>query len=554
MKKILAFWTWLRSEERVVWLEYGGLSFVVLLPLLAPGYILTLDLVFTPYFSWPTELTNTYPLQVLLWLVHWILPGDVIEKIILFFILLFSGVSMHRLMRRIDAKDMISLDTWRLAAYFAGIFYMINPFTYSRFMAGQWMVLLGYALVPFFIGALWELLVRPSWRSALAVALWAFCIVTVSLHHTGIILVLGVLAFASGAVAYRPRKEHVRRVIRFTLLSVCCLTALSLFWLVPAILGRGTIGHAVMSFDQAHFTAFATGARGALGAIGEVIRLQGFWAESRLLYVLPQAVVPAWGLIFLFVWAAATVGGVKAWHRHKAIVLFSAGCIGVGVILSATPLLSLIGQSVPFAAGYREPHKFASLIVLGYAALGAVGAALIAERVRRRLGALGGQAAIIVFLFLPLAITPTMLWGFAGQLSPQTYPSEWFETNRFLKEVAKNDRVLFLPWHQYTTYDFSGRLIANPGEKFFEVPVIASDEPEFRDVPPTIPNEEKRSITSALHHPGKLSGVLTQRGIGYILLAKEGDIGEYVYLDTMPGIRLLQENAKLKLYKVEGIK
>ena len=90
---------WIRSEKRLVWVEYSVLSFIILLPLLLPGYILTLDLVFTPNFAWPTELTNTYPLEMVLWIIHWILPGDVIEKIILFSILLLSGVGMHQLVR-----------------------------------------------------------------------------------------------------------------------------------------------------------------------------------------------------------------------------------------------------------------------------------------------------------------------------------------------------------------------------------------------------------------------------------------------------------------------
>src|SRR5690606_7555434 len=102
------------------------LSLAILLPLLLPGYILTLDLVFTPHLPWPHELTNTYLLEAILWLTNQILPGDVIEKIVLFLILLLSGVGMHRLVVSVKVRG-IPPESWRWGLYFAGIFYMVNP-------------------------------------------------------------------------------------------------------------------------------------------------------------------------------------------------------------------------------------------------------------------------------------------------------------------------------------------------------------------------------------------------------------------------------------------
>lgn len=541
---------WLESETHAVWLEYGGLSLIILLPLLLPGYILTLDLVFTPNFAWPADVTNTYPLQIMLWLAHWIIPGDVIEKIILFLILLLSGAGMHKLVRQLKFGPTISADTARIAAYFAGMFYMINPFTYSRFMAGQWMVLLGYALVPFFVATLLRLVAAPTRKTALQLTLWALAIITVSLHHAGILLLLSVLIAVIAMVKYWQKKTQLRCFLGYLFAGGLLVIAASSFWLLPAVLGQGSIVQVVASFDQTDAAAFATNGHGALGAIGQVIRLQGFWAESRQLYALPQSLMPMWGVVFLLLWALVIFGGVKAWRNSRTIVLVAAGCIIVGIILAATPVMLWLSQWLPFARGYREPHKFASLIVIGYSILGAFGTAYMLTWARKRFKENGSRAATIAFLLLPLALTPTMLWGFAGQLTPRAYPDEWYEMNKTLKATTANDRVLFLPWHQYAHYDFSERVMANPAEKFFEVPMIISDDPEFRHVSPTVPDDEKRAVSAALKHPADLPRVLASHNIHYILLAKEKNQGDYSYLDTLPGIHVLNKTTKLTLYRV----
>jgi hypothetical protein len=156
----------------------------------------------------------------------------------------------------------------------------------------------------------------------------------------------------------------------------------------------------------------------------------------------------------------------------------------------------------------------------------------------------------LVCSVLPFVITPTMLWGFSGQLSPRTYPGEWSEMNTFLKNKKDNKQVLFLPWHQYANYSFSGRLMANPAEMFFEVPMVISDDPEFRSVPPTQPNDEKQQIAALLKDKREFSATLTRLHVGYVLLAKEQEYTMYEYLNVTQGLHLIKENEKLKLYKV----
>ena len=129
---------------------YCGLALLVLLPLLRPGFILTLDMVFAPSINIPQYASG--PLYIFWGFLHvlnFALASSTIQKMILFAILFLSGFGMHRFLEKIGPRSLA--ENWKWGCYFGGILYMINPFTYSRFMAGQFAVLLGYALVPFLL-------------------------------------------------------------------------------------------------------------------------------------------------------------------------------------------------------------------------------------------------------------------------------------------------------------------------------------------------------------------------------------------------------------------
>lgn len=536
----------LHGSKKIIWITYSALALLILLPLLLPGYILTLDLVFTPNISWPDELSNTYPLEILLWLMGLIIPGDVVQKTILFAILLLSGIGMHFLIVSISPRG--AHNAWRLASYVAGIFYMINPFIYARFMAGQWMFLLGYALLPFFVRSLVYLSNEPSLRNGIRTGLWAVLIVSVSIHHIGMLVIIGMALTVAAVIRFRRAPNMLKRLIISSSVSIGIFIAISSFWLIPAVLGSSEISHSTAGFDKAHFEAFSTDGGGIIGKSANVIRLQGFWVESQQIFTLPQAITPGWGLFFLAVWAVVITGGISAWKHHRTIVGFATVCIIAGTLLSATPIIAWASTYLPFVAGYREPHKFAGLVALGFAILLAYGTAhiLAAKRTKSAVLALG-------LLLLPFIITPTMAWGFANQLSPRHYPAEWYETNEILNQTAANDtHVLFLPWHQYAPYSFSGRLIANPAEKFFEVSIIASNDPEFDNISPTSPDPVRQRIKALL--TDRLPNVakeLSTIGISHIVLANEQDVKEYQWLGRQPGVRKIHENNKLTIYSVE---
>lgn len=534
---------WFRERERTIWLEYGALSLVVMTPLLLPGYILTLDLVFTPHFPWPQALTNTAPLEATLWLFTRILPGDVIEKIILFAILILSGVGMHKLIRS------LAPDARRLAAYAAGILYAINPFTYDRFMAGHWLFLLGYALTPLAVRSFVALAIRPSVRQGMRAGGWTALIVALSIHHLLIIALIGLVAVVAG-IAYHRRTLPSLRTLAFSALACFGMFLfLSNYWLIPALFGGSPLAAAVTNFDATHFAAFATDGGSLIGRVANVIRLQGFWAEAQQLYTLPQHVIAGWGGLFLIVWVVIGVGMASLWRRSRMLACLIGVITITGIILASSQLILWLSSLAPPLAGYREPQKFAALAALGYAVLFGFGAARLASRIRHP--SMTPTVATIL-VTLPLLITPPMLWGFAGQLSPRHYPVAWHEANQYLIAATKpGEKTLFLPWHQYASYSFSERTIASPAAKFFEVPTVISDNPEFAGISPTIPSSQTARITALLaERSPHIIHELRQFGIRYILLAHEQDWRDYGWLAEHP-LRPVLQTDQLTLYYLE---
>jgi hypothetical protein len=536
---------------------YIVLALMVLLPLLKPGFVLTVDMVFTPKLPMPSSVTSSYLLHAMLHILNFVVPAEVLEKLILFAGFFLSGLGMDRLFTILRTKH--DAAAWRTGAYFAGIFYMINPFVYTRFMAGQYSFLLGYALLPFFVTALLRLLEQPNIRRGLLLAMWALLISIVSIHMTGIGgIAAGVLFLAA---AWRHRKTGTWITSRIVWLSgVLLVVALaSSYWLMPLILGHGTTAGILSSFTGADQRAFQTSA-GSLGLSGTVLALQGFWADSANLYLLPQDVFGWWLVPVLLMWAIVLAGCVWAWrHRRGSAIAWI--LIGVaGFILTVgsagtifAPLNRALYAHLPWFDGYRDSQKFSALLAITYAYFGGLGAMWTAKRLEARKA--GTYAA--VWLLLPLFCTPLLLWGADGQLHAQGYPSGWIRTNRLLSRLdTTHENVVFFPWHLYMPLSFGSGVVANPAPQFFAVPIISSQDPEIGGAHGYYTTPDARifamQIEPAAANNPNLAQSLRRIHVGYIVVAKEYDYKNYDYLQQVRDISQIESNNTVMVYKVNG--
>jgi len=539
---------WRYGKSKKTEIAYGLIALAVMLPLLGRGYILSLDMVFVPTLRVPDTVSSSYLFHALLAGLGHIMPSDIIQKIMLFSILILSGIGAHRLLKDLADKKPTTDTT---AAYVAGMLYMINPYTYSRFMAGQYSVLLGYAFLPFFARTLLQFLGAPGARTMFPVMLWAVLISIVSVHSIGLVAVLSITGLGLAVWQHRQHRSQLQTLCAYSLGGLLIAAALSSYWLVPLLLGSSETAQTIARFGTGDQQAFATLGGSVIGKLANVVRLQGFWAEAHGQYALPQDRMPAWGLVALAVWALVFAGGRRLWQqgRHAETALF--GSAALAAVLVSVSGLSAWLMHLPLLAGYREPHKFVGLVALTFALFTGLGAAAILARLTRRYGETTASAGAGILLALPLAFTPTMFWGFNGQLKPQSYPSDWSAMNQRLNHDSSNFQVLFLPWHLYMPFEFTGRQIANPARKFFDKPILVSDNPEFDDVSASS-DPVIRKLDKVLADATKrqdLGKQMSAHNIKYILLAKDSDYEKYQYLDNQQDLHLLQETTTLKLYR-----
>lgn len=529
-------------------LVYLGLSLLVMLPLLLHGYILTLDMAFTSHIRMPEEMSSSYLFYGLLHVLSFVIPSEILQKLVLLSILFLSGLGMHLLMRHVQNAKLNANEYALWGAYIAGALYMINPFTYSRFMAGQFAVLLGYALLPFFVRSLIVFFNVPTLQRSLNTSGWAALISIVSVHTLGPAALVTALGTAVYVWWHRRNRGIAVATVALVAAGVVLFVAASSYWLFPLLDGTSNQGRAAAQFTTHDQQAFATAGGTVIGKLGNVLQLQGFWAEAEGLFLLPQEQLPGWALVVLGFWTLVGIGAVQLWRNNRAPAIL----LTSSAVAATTIAITGIGSWLPWLAGFREPHKFVMLVALAFAVCAGCGAAAAFEWAKKR-GKIVFAVIGVCVLTLPILYTPTMAWGFSGQLSPREYPADWYAINEQLNRDPTNFRVLSLPWHLYMHYQFAGRVIVNPSENFFDKPTLASNELEFKHASPTFPDPDKRLLSThivprAATDPN-FGEELDSLNIKYVLLAKTYDYKSYEYLDKRPDLQLVTETQNLKLYR-----
>jgi hypothetical protein len=510
------------SWARLYW-PYALVSLGILLPLLTPGYVLTMDMVFVPHPPIPNEINASFPFYALLHYISYVIPGDVVQKLLLASILLGAGIGMDRLLRTLFTYPQ---SQWAITA--ASLFYMTSAFVYERMLMGQWAVVAGYAILPFVLEALLRFLRTPTWKHIWWLVAWTLLLSIMSVHALVPLTFAGLLLVGMN---YRQWRKFVYKLA----VGFVALLIASSYWLIPTIAGNNTIGAAVR--DGMDTQAFAT-----YGGLFSLLRLHGMWAENYGLFLLPQEVAFLPGVWQTLIWIMMITGFIMLWRRHKQTAIFAFMCVAVGC------LVALVG----LGTFYREPHKIMILTAIGMSILVSVGAHTWLSRLEPTRPSKAIPAGVFACL-LPLLLGAGILWGFSGQLSARAYPSEWYALNQYLERAHDDRSAVFLPWHLYQRYSFSPRIVANPAPTFFEdQDIISSTDPEFVGVRPLRTDTVTRKVDQLLKtRPRDITNRFRELNIGYIIFAQEPGYEQYEFLRSSSDLKRVFTSGRLAVYELK---
>jgi hypothetical protein len=553
----------LRKAIRALPVLWAGLlTLLVAAPWLAGGYIFGTDWPGPRRFDFPSELSSLAPLEAVIAAVSRVASAEWTAKLIVLGFLFAAALLAFR----------AALADGFVPRAVASAVYTLNPFVFGRLHYGQLLILAGYALLPWVALRIHHLVLQPSVKASLLLALSLALVGVLDVH---MFLIAGLVVAAMllpHLVDAAKRGEYLRRVGRSLLLTVGATLLASSYWVFPFVLGRGPIASAVAGIGTPDLVAYAAVPDPQLGLIPNLLGLYGFWAENAGRFTSMKAFVPIWPvalLAILFVSAIGAIGGMRSnEQRLRPWVVGLLVASGVALVLEmgvsnplTSGLIQWLDSTLPVYRGMRDAGKWAALLALVYSQLFGLGAGAISGWIRKvKLPNMNlewlGAAAIGVLLALPLYHGNGLLYGMHGEIKPSQYPAGWYAADRVLSSDPHPGRTLFLPWHEYMAYSFvqnQNKVVASPAPSFFSVPIVSSANPEIPGVaPPNDPDQVAISGLVSQRATTDWKPVLAARGIKYVLVAREVDWKSYEFLGQQAGLEPVGDFASIVLYRVNS--
>ncbi len=436
------------------WLETAWVCLLGLLllgPALAPGFVLSYDMVWVPDLALTRDalgvasgLPRAVPSDAVVAVLDEVVPAVLLQKLVLVGAVVGGGLGLVRLL---PADAVVP----RLVA---GAAYTWNPLVVERLVIGHWPLLLGYAVAP------WLVLAARRWHrtGAVPAALWWLVPLGSLSASTG--LVTGVLL-----VALAARRE----VRRWALLGALLLLA-NLPWVAAGLLHAGSATSAASAAAR-----FALHGEGPVPAPVAALTLGGIWNSE----VVPasRAGLLGWlAALVLVPLAAAGLGRLRVQLGERTwwglVACWTAGWVGACLTWLAPGAVGAVAAAVPGGGVLRDGARLLVLCApLLCLALGA-GAGRLLERVPEpaRVGTALGVLA------LPLALLPGVAWGVGGALRAVDYPDDHAAARAVVQQQQPEGDTVLLPFSSYRAPAWNGgRKVLDPTGRYLGVDVVQDD-------------------------------------------------------------------------------
>jgi hypothetical protein len=546
-----------RRSWAVPALAVAASAALILGPLLGPGYVLTYDMVFAPHMPLDaasvglgSQLPRAVPSDLVVALATRVLPGDVVQKLVLVALVVGAGLGAARL------ADVMT-EPAALTRTAAALAYIWTPYLGERLLLGQWAVLVGYALLP------WLVLAARRARRARGpdrAQAWARFVLVLGLMCLGgapawllaVLTAPAVLAVpavvpgrAPGRAPSRAPGRAPSRDVRAAAVRVLgCLVVLAVFalpWAIPALARPGGV-----RADPAGAQAFAPAADLPFGLVASLLTGGGIWNADT---VPPgrDAVVPALGALLLL---GLGVAGAVRCRRDVAVPLAVAGLAGLLIALvTGWPAGARALARVPGLALLRDSQRLLAPWVL----LLAVGFAAALARLAGALGRRAGPAALLLAV-LPVAVLPTLAWGVSGKLAAVDYPADFGRVRDLVSADPRPGAVLVLPYTAYRRFGWnSDRTVMDPVPRWLGRTVIVNS-----DLPVAVAGDRVVVVRGEDRLASRLAADVRAAGAGDRSLARSaGRAGvRWVVVDAavdpslLAGLTLRHDGSDVRLYEV----
>ena len=496
-----------RHPSRWPWLVSTVTALGVLGPGLAPGYLLVRDMVAVPDPSLTPRLLGlgheaprVVPSDLVVALAAQVLPGDMVQKLVLLAILVGAGVGAARL----APGGAFAGSATALAAVW-------NPFVGERLAMGQWALLVGYAALPWVVRGVGRAASGGRGGSVLVLGL---VVGSLGGATAWLVLALGVIGAGVGmALAQRAARPVLRALAPWSVL----VALLALPWAVPGLLRPSATTSSAAGFD-----VFAPRADTPGGHVLSLLTGGGVWNAE----VVPggrDTVVGLLGAVALLCWAVVgfvLTRGSRARSLDEGAAtcrpaVLGAGAVGLGVALVSTvtvvvaPLAALPGGGL-LRDGHRELGSWVLVVAVG------AGWAVAWLRTLEMPRVLAVLAAL-----LPVAALPALGWGLAGLLHPVEYPPDVLAARRTLDADPSHGAVVVLPFETYRSYPWNGaRPSLTPWPRLLEGRVVVSSDLVVVTAGglATVAGEDgyASSVRQALSAPDA-AGALRELGVGWVV-------------------------------------
>jgi len=472
------------------------LAALLLGPALGRGYVLTYDMVWVPdlalrpdFLGLASGLPRAVPSDAVVAVLDEVVPGMLLQKLLLLAILVGAGLGADRLVEGGSIPV-------RLLAI--GLFQW-NPFVVERLLMGHWPILIGYAVLP------WTLLAARSWRAEGRLPrrlLWLVPLGSLS-AGAGVVTALVVVAFALD-----------RFRARGVLLLVAAANAP---WVSSGLL------HASTSLtDASGATAFALSDEGAMPGPVTALGLGGIWNSE----VVPDSRNGLVGWLAVALVVALVCSGARSWWRRTErrdrwgyVACWVTGWSLAVATWVAPGAMAWLVEQVPGAGLLRDGSRWLALCAPLLVVTAARGAAVLWHQAPAHL--VPRLSAALAVVLAPIAVLPDAAWGVSSRLQAVPYPAAYATARVVVAEIEAEQPgdVLVLPASSYREPAWNaGSKVLDPVGRYLTPDFVASDVLVVSDV--VIEGEDPRmqQAVSALEAATPEARAAALGGLGFTVV------------------------------------